>query len=106
MLFREQGITIVSVLTAIGMAIGILVEVLLPGDGSAAAQGSTADKGGGNGKPENVKEWLRNKFKALALLLGRLGVKAAEVFPGIMGAIICWILNRVKEVVGWILQNL
>ena len=30
MLFREQGITIASVLTAIGMAISVLVEVLLP----------------------------------------------------------------------------
>ena len=31
-LFREQGITIASILTAIGMAIGVLVEALLPGD--------------------------------------------------------------------------
>ena len=30
-LFREQGITIASILTAIGMAIRVLVEALLPG---------------------------------------------------------------------------
>ena len=30
-LFREQGITIASILTDIGMAIGVLVEALLPG---------------------------------------------------------------------------
>ena len=30
-LFREQGITIASILKAIGMAIGVLVEALLPG---------------------------------------------------------------------------
>ena len=30
-LFREQGITIASILMAIGMAIGVLVEALLPG---------------------------------------------------------------------------
>ena len=30
-LFREQGITIASILTAIGMAIGVLVEALLTG---------------------------------------------------------------------------
>ena len=29
-LFREQGITIASILMAIGMAIGVLVEALLP----------------------------------------------------------------------------
>ena len=32
-LFREQGITITSILTAIGMAIGVIVEALLPGGG-------------------------------------------------------------------------
>ena len=32
-LFREQGITIASIHTAIGMAIRVLVEALLPGGG-------------------------------------------------------------------------
>ena len=35
-LFREQGITIASILTAIRMAIGVLVEALLTGGGGAA----------------------------------------------------------------------
>ena len=38
-LFREQGITITSILMAIRMAIGVLVEALLPGGGGAAASG-------------------------------------------------------------------
>ena len=38
-LFREQGIMIVSILMAIGMAIGVLVEALLPGDGGAVVSG-------------------------------------------------------------------
>ena len=38
-LFREQGITIASILTAVGMAIGVLVETLLPGGGAAATSG-------------------------------------------------------------------
>ena len=96
MLFREQGITIASILMAIGMAISVLVEELLPGGGRSPPPPKD-EKG--------VKEWLRNKLKALALLLGRLGVKAAEAFPGIIGAIICWILNRAAEVVGWLSQN-
>ena len=52
-----------------------------------------------------VKEWLRNKLKALASLLGRLDLKAAKALPGIIGAIISWILNRAVEVVGWVSQN-
>ena len=53
-----------------------------------------------------LKEWIRNKLKALASLLGKLGMKAAEALPGIIGGIISWILNRAKDVVGWVLQNL
>ena len=39
-LFREQGITIASILMAIGMVIGVLVEVLLPGGGGGGATAS------------------------------------------------------------------
>ena len=102
-LFREQGITIASILTAIGMAIGVLVEALLPGGGGAIS--------GGGGEPppkdeKGLKGWIRSKLKALASLLGKLGTKAAETLPGIIGGIISWILNRAKDVVGWVLQNL
>ena len=34
-LFRDQGITIVSVLTAIGMIIGVIVEAVIPTSGGA-----------------------------------------------------------------------
>ena len=102
MLFREQGITFASVLTAIGMAIGVLVEALLPGGGGMTSGGPPPPPKDENG----VKEWLRNKLKALALLLRRLGMKAAEALPGIIGVIISWVLNRAAEVVGWVSQNL
>ena len=39
MLFREQGIMIASILTAVRMAIGVLIEALLPGGGGTAASG-------------------------------------------------------------------
>ena len=152
-LFREQGITIASILRTIGMAIGVLVEALLPGGGGAATAlgggeprpkdekglkewvrsklkalasllgrlgikaaealpgigGAAAALGGGEPCPKDekgLKEWVRSKLKALASLLGRLGIKAAEALPGIIGGIISWILNRVKDVVGWVSQNL
>ena len=85
------------------MAIGVLVEALLPG-GAATASG-----GGGEPPPKDdkgLKAWVRNKLKALASLLGKLGMKAAEALPGIIGGIISWILNRAKDVVGWVSQNL
>ena len=104
MLFREQGITIASILTAIGMAIGILVEALLPGGG-----GSSMASGGGEPPSKDeagLKEWIRSRLKVLKSLLGKLGVKADEALPGIIGAIIRWVLNRAKDIVGWVSQNL
>ena len=103
-LFREQGITIASILTAIGMAIGVLVEALLPGGGGVAVASGVGEPSPKDEK--GLKKWVRSKLKALASLLGRLGMKAAEALPGIIGGIISWILNRAKDVVGWVSQNL
>ena len=100
-LFREQGITIASILMAIGMDIGVLVEALLPDGGGVTASGGEPPPKDERG----LKEWIRNKFKALASLLGRLRIKDAEALPGIIVGIISWILNRVKDVVGWVSQN-
>ena len=100
-LFREHGITITSILTVIGMAILVLVEALLPGSVGAVTSGGPPPK-----DEKGLKEWVRSKLKALVSLLGRLGIKAADALPGIIGGIINWILNRVKDVVGWVSQNL
>ena len=80
-LFREQGINIASILTAIGMAIRVLVEALLLGGGAAMASGGEPPPKDEKG----LKNWIRNKLEALASLLGKLGMKAAEALPGIIG---------------------
>ena len=103
-LFKEQGITIVSILTAVGMAIGVLIEALLGNPTvSTTTSGSTS---GGAGKGVEAREWIKNKLKALSQLLGKLADKALASLPGIIGSIISWILNRAKEVIGWLSQNL
>ena len=102
-LFKEQGITIVSILTAVGMAIGVLIEALLGGPSASAPTSqstTTSDKKGG------AREWIKNKLKALSSLLGKLAAKAGAALPGIIGSIVAWLLNRAKEVVGWLSQNL
>ena len=102
-LFKEQGITIVSILTALGMTIGVLIEALLGGPSTSTPTSqstTTSDKKGG------AREWIKNKLKALSQLLGKLADKALALLPGIIGSIISWILNRAKEVVGWLSQNL
>ena len=102
-LFKEQGIAIVSILTALGMTLGVLIEALLGGPSMSTPtlqSTTTSDKKGG------AREWIINKLKALSQLLGKLADKALASLPGIIGSIISWILNRAKEVVGWLSQNL
>ena len=102
-LVKEQGITIASILTAVGMAIGVLIEALLGGPSTSTPtpqSTTTSDKKGG------AREWIKNKLKALSQLLGKLADKALASLPGIIGSIISWILNRAKEVIGWLSQNL
>ena len=99
-LFKEQGITIVPILTAVGMAIGVLIEAPLGGPSvpDTTTAGSTSD---GNGKGSGAREWIKNKLKALSRLPGKLADKALASLPGIIGATLSWILNRAKEVIGW-----
>ena len=102
-LFKEQGITIVSILTALGMTLGVLIEALLGGPTTttpASQSTTTSDKKGG------AREWIKNKLKALSQLLGKLADKALASLPGIIGSILSWILNRAKEVIGWLSQNM
>ena len=103
-LFKEQGITIVSILTAVGMAIGVLIEALL--GGSSVTTTTTSGGTSGGDKKGGAREWIKNKLKALSQLLGKLADKALASLPGIIGSILSWILNRAKEVVGWLSQNL
>ena len=102
-LFKEQDITIVSILTALGMTHGVLIEALLGGPSATITTSestTTSDKKGG------AREWIKNKLKALSQLPGKLADKTLESLPAIIGSIISWILNRAKEVVGWLSQNL
>ena len=85
------------------MAIGVLIEALLGGPSTSTPtpqSTTTSDKKGG------AREWIKNKLKALSQLLGKLAHKALASLPGIIGSILSWILNRAKEVVGWLSQNL
>ena len=90
-----------SILTAIGMVIGVLIEALLGGP-SVTATTTSGGTSSGNRKGGGAREWIKNKLKALSQLLGKLADKALASLP----VIISWILNRAKEVVGWLSQNL
>ena len=101
-LFKEQGITIISILTALGMTLGVLIEALLGGPTTStpiSQSTTTSDKKGG------AREWIK-QIESSSTTLGKLADKALASLPGIIGSILSCILNRAKEVVGWLSQNL
>ena len=102
-LFKEQGITIVSILTALGMTLGVLIEALLGGSSTSTPTSQSTTK---SDKKRGVREWIKDKLKALSSLLGKLAAKAGAALSGIIGSIVAWLLNRAKEVVGWLSNNL
>ena len=55
--FKEQGITIFSILTALGMTLGVLIEAILGGPSTTTTPASqsttTSDKKGG------AREWIK-----------------------------------------------
>ena len=98
-LFKEQGVTIISILTVLGMTLGVLIEAL-PGGPSVST--TTSESTTTSDKKGEAWEWIKRKLKALLQLLGKSADKALASLAGIIGSIISWILNRAKEVIGWL----
>ena len=100
-LFREQDITIVTVLTAIGMIIGVIVEAVIPSGGGTI--GTTPPK---PSPKSGVKDWVKQQLQNLGKLLASLAGKAAAALPGIIGSIVSWLLSATGKVVNWFGNNL
>ena len=96
-LFREQGITIVSILTALGMVISTLVLAI--SGGSAVVVPAPPSKAG-------LREWVKKYLHALGRVLAKLAAKAGAALPGIIGSVVGWLLNLLSKTAGWLASNL
>ena len=94
-LFEEQGISIVSVLSAIGMIMGTIIEAVIPTGGGAVTPPKPPSQGG-------AKEWVKRQLHNLAKLLANLASKAAAALPGVIWAIVSWLLSATSKVVNWL----
>ena len=96
-LFREQGITIFSILAALSMTISTIVLVVAGvfGGGGARTRGSPS-------KDEGVlKKWLNR----LADALKRLAGKAAEALLAIIGSVVGAILSFLEKAIGFVAEH-
>lgn len=92
-LFREQSVTITSILTALN-------SVLPVTSGGAASPTSPpppppSDNAG-------VKEWAKKQLESFGGLLTKLAEKAAAALPGIIGNIVSWLLCFLSKTVSWL----
>ena len=55
-LLREQGITVVSILTALGMTLGVLIEALL---GSPSTSTPTSESTANTDKKRGARKWIK-----------------------------------------------
>ena len=78
-IFKKHGFTVVAVVSAIGVVIGVIVSNLKAGLTSVA-------KGVGNGLKE-------------------LGAKLGQILPGMVGAIASFIFKTAGEVIGFLAKN-
>ena len=96
-LFKEQGITIFSILTAFSMTIAtIVLAITIVFGGGSGGTGASPSKDKGT-----LKEWLDR----LADALKRLAGKTAEALPAIVGSIIGAILSFLGKTVGFVAEN-
>ena len=95
-LFREQGITIFSILTAFSMTIATIVLAITGVFGGIGGTGVTPSKDKGT-----LKKWLDRLADALKKLAGR----AAEALPGIIGSVVGAALSFLGKAVGFVAEH-
>ena len=78
-IFKKHGFTVVSVMTAIGVVIGVIVS--------------------------NLKAGLSKVAKGIGDGMKALGKKLGEILPGMIGAIASFIFHTAGEVIGFLAKN-
>ena len=95
-LFKGQGITIFSILTALSMTISTIILDIM---------GVSVGGGGGGGPPIKDRGILKKWLDRLADALKRLAGKAAEALPAIVGSLVGAILSFLGEAVGFVAEH-
>ena len=95
-LFREQVITIFSVLTAQSMTISTIILTITDAFGG--------DRGAGGSTPKD-KGVLKKSLDRLANTLKRLAGKAVEALPAIVGSVASTILSFLRKPVGSVAEH-
>ena len=97
-LFREQGITIISILTALFMTISTIVLAITGVFGRR--------EGGSAASPPKDKGALKKWLDRLADALKKLAGKAVETLPAVVGSVVGAILSFLRKAVGFVAEHM
>ena len=101
-LFREQGVTIASLLIAFGFIVLTIVLAIQTGSGGVTPASAPPTPG----YEGMVTNWVKKQLKTLAGWLKTLAGKATAALPGVIGAIVSWLLKTAGSVAVWLAEHL
>ena len=129
-LFRREGVTVASLLAAVGMTIAAVVEGIVLATKSAFSAVTPAPKPKSPGpkppgpkpdvpdtpieppkppeppKPKTWTDWLKDQLQKIANLLLKLGDKVLIALPGIIRAVVNFVLKSAGAVAGFLADHL
>ena len=85
-LFKKHGFTIATVVTAVGITIGVIAKILADGASAAANGIKTVGKKVGDGLKE-------------------LGKKIGSILPGLVGAIASFVFRAAGQAISFLAKN-
>jgi hypothetical protein len=97
-IFRTYGLTI----TAITLALGLIIDVILRSLGGPSGGGSSSTGSTGSGITDKIKQSLKN-FSNWLLEMSK---KAISNLPAIIGSIVSFLLKTTASIVGFLAENL
>ena len=110
-LFREQGITIASVLAEFTLLITTIISSIVAGAkgvtaiaaGTAAGSGSVKPSTPAN--PKTATGVVKRQLENLANLFKKIGVKLLAALPGMLGTIASFIFNMLSKTAGFLADH-
>jgi len=103
-LFREQGVSIASVITAMGFIISTIVLAVTGGPVSTLPPPPSPPSPPSD--PKDFKSWAKKQLHHMSDLLKMLGQKALDALPGIIGSAVSFLFNSASKVIGFMANNL
>jgi hypothetical protein len=105
-IFIEQGVTIASLVAAVGAILAAVITALKKAGGAAAGGGGGPDASPEPSESTGARQYVKNVLKNFSQLMKTLATKVLVALPGIIGSIVSWLLSLIGRAASGLAQNL